>query len=226
MQLHKFPRTRHLVNLGSASRDDLLLTTAESTRLLGDGAVFIEEKIDGANLGLSMDTTAHKIVAQNRGHYVTPSYHAQFAKLGTWIDTHAAALWPILEDGNHVLFGEWCAMEHSIAYTRLPGLFVAFDLMDKRTGTFASRQVLQEALQGSGIPLVPLICHRNIKSLEEAAELVQTPSQFYDGPVEGIYVRKCWEDLTIDRAKVVRSDFICGSVHWTKKKYKWNTVVE
>ena len=123
-----------------------------------------------------------------------------------------------------MLYGEWCAMEHSIPYTRLPGLFIAFDLMDKRTGHFASRAALEAALEGTGIPLVPLICERALPSAAEAAALVHTPSQYYDGPVEGVYVRRCRGDATVDRAKIVRADFLNGSVHWTKLQHKWNTV--
>lgn len=49
----KFPRTTHILNLGSATRDDLVLDAKDVRRLLVNN-VIIEEKIDGANLGISI----------------------------------------------------------------------------------------------------------------------------------------------------------------------------
>ena len=50
----KFPRTPHLVWLGGARpRGDKLMNPAEAKLLLRRGAS-VEEKVDGANLGLSI----------------------------------------------------------------------------------------------------------------------------------------------------------------------------
>eukprot|EP01107_Rhizomastix_libera_P010598 TRINITY_DN27423_c0_g1_i1.p1 TRINITY_DN27423_c0_g1~~TRINITY_DN27423_c0_g1_i1.p1 ORF type:complete len:100 (-),score=36.81 TRINITY_DN27423_c0_g1_i1:26-325(-) len=48
----KFPRTQHLVNLGAATRDDLIADDKTREEIVGKkgGMVIIEEKIDGANL--------------------------------------------------------------------------------------------------------------------------------------------------------------------------------
>ena len=51
----RFPRTPHLAWLGAGSpRDDKLLAPVDAAELLA-GEVTVEEKIDGANLGLSLD---------------------------------------------------------------------------------------------------------------------------------------------------------------------------
>jgi atypical dual specificity phosphatase len=68
----KYPRTRHCYDTGnSVSRDDLLLTATEfETTFLQGRHVTVEEKVDGANLGLSIDPDNGAIRAQNRSHYV------------------------------------------------------------------------------------------------------------------------------------------------------------
>ena len=53
MDFHKFPRTPHIYNLGSATRADLLLDKTDADIFLTN-EITIEEKIDGANLGLRM----------------------------------------------------------------------------------------------------------------------------------------------------------------------------
>jgi len=65
----RFPHTPHLAWLGpGAPRDDKVLTPAEVRELL-NGEVVVEEKIDGANLGLSLAPDG-SLRAQNRGQYL------------------------------------------------------------------------------------------------------------------------------------------------------------
>ena len=70
----KFPRTRHLVNTGGSSvtRDDLVMDAGELSHFVGPtGKVLtIEEKLDGANLGISLDKD-YQVMCQNRSHYVS-----------------------------------------------------------------------------------------------------------------------------------------------------------
>ncbi len=45
--------------------------------------VVVQEKVDGANLGFSIDGDWN-IRAQNRSHYVNAQTHVQFANLGSF----------------------------------------------------------------------------------------------------------------------------------------------
>ncbi len=217
MDLVKFPRTKHLANLGGASREDLLLSAHEIDQYL-NREIFIEEKIDGANMGISIEPDTYKVLFQNRSHYVTPNYAAQFKKLDLWRDLHQAELFEILEPGRHILFGEWVFAKHSIHYSNLPGYFVAFDLYDKLTGKFAGRKNLELLLAKTTIPQIRLIGSGKYPSIASITKLVNSTSGYYPGPVEGVYVRICDETHTIARAKIVRNDFICGDTHWSKSQ--------
>lgn len=220
----KFPRTRHLANLGSASRNDLMLDQNDIREFLNN-ELWIEEKIDGANMGISIDPVTYKIIFQNRSHYITSNYAAQFKKLDMWRDAHLTELFEIIEPGRHILYGEWVFSKHSIHYTHLPGYFIAFDLYDKKTGKFSSRKSLESLLQNTTIPLIRLVAHDKFKNIDQITRLVNTTSAYYDGKLEGIYVRICDENHTLKRAKIVRNDFICGDTHWNKHKCVENLLV-
>ncbi|KAH0360352.1 hypothetical protein KCU65_g9437, partial [Aureobasidium melanogenum] len=231
--IHKFPRTRHLFNIGSASRDDLILSSSDAQAFLqtsdSSTTVTVEEKVDGANLGVSLDSSG-TFKVQNRSHYVNSKSHAQFKKLDKWLDDHHEGLSTVLDSensrpGRWILYGEWLYAKHSIYYTNLPDLFLAFDLFDTETGTFLSRDVLCERLEGTNIHQVGRLELENLDE-QSLVDLVRTQkSSFYDGIIEGVYLRRQKDGKTIDRAKIVRSDFIAGDEHWNRRGVVPNTVI-
>lgn len=214
--LLKFPRTRHIINLGAAARDDLVMTSGEVESMFLRRHVIVEEKIDGANLGFSIRD--HQLCAQNRSHFVSSAYHPQFKLLDKWMAQHSNELWQILESEQFILYGEWMYAQHSIGYNRLVDWFVAFDIFDRYENKFLSRARVAERLSGTSIIMVPTIFEGVIGKAEELRALVQTTSsRFYSGPVEGVYVRTCTADWLLERGKIVRSDFMCGNEFWSKK---------
>lgn len=172
--LFKFPRTKHLFDAGGngVSRDDLLMDPAEEKSFYTARPaqqpvlVAVEEKVDGANLGLSIGTDM-QVYVQNRSHFVNSKTHRQFSSLDAWLVEHSHALYDILEPGKHVLFGEWLYAKHSIHYTHLPGYFMAFDLYDKETGKFYSWRERNRRLENSDIPVVRLISETTIRGRDE-----------------------------------------------------------
>ena len=173
-ELFKFPRTKHLFDAGGqgVSRDDLLMDAGEEALFYTRrGAqmptrVTIEEKVDGANIGISIGSDM-RISVQNRSHYVNSKTHKQFGSLDKWLDDHSAALFQVLEPGRHVLFGEWLYAKHSIHYTQLPGYFMAFDIFDKQEGRFYSRRMRNEKLDCTGIPVVREIAETTLLGRQE-----------------------------------------------------------
>lgn len=90
------------------SRDDLLLETSDVSRQFMSGQlVSIEEKVDGANLGISI-ASDWSFRVQNRSHFVNASTHAQFRGLDKWLTEHSHELYAVLgEPGQRILFGEF-----------------------------------------------------------------------------------------------------------------------
>jgi protein-tyrosine phosphatase/predicted kinase len=114
---------------------------------------------------------------------------------------------------------------HSLSYTRLPGYFIAFDLYDKYTETFATRQELHALLRPTGIPVVPIICKKVFATKEELLPLLETRSRFRDGTVEGVYLRYEGADGLHRRCKLVRPDFVSGiGLHWSSQLQRKNVV--
>ncbi len=109
----------------------------------------MEEKVDGANLGISIDDN-YSFRFQNRAHFVSSASHAQFRQLDAWAAAHTADLLHVLTSPALVLFGEWCYARHSLHYTDLPDLLLVFDIYDRTTDTFYSRERREAALVCDG----------------------------------------------------------------------------
>lgn len=221
----RFPHTPHLSWLGSVEpRDDKVLSDTDVTSLLRADVV-VEEKLDGANLGFSLDS-AGELRVQNRGTYLSKPYSGQFARLPAWLATHGDGIAEVLLDHHHsppILFGEWCAARHSIAYTRLPDWLLLFDVFDSKVGRFWS-SVRRDALAHNlGLVTAPQVAHGRFR-LDDLIEALDTwPSRFRDGPLEGVVVRRESADWCDQRAKLVRADFTQSiGEHWRGRQVEWN----
>ena len=193
IELFKFPRTKHLFDAGGSgvSRDDLLIDPGEENMFYtksakkgkagaaskrtrtenGNGTlVAVEEKVDGANLGISLGEDMRFLV-QNRSHYINSKTHRQFALLDSWLSENSPGLFQVLgeEPGNYVLFGEWLYAKHSIHYTRLPGYFMAFDVYDCKAGKFFSWKERNRRLKGSEIPVVRQIAESTLSGRDDVS---------------------------------------------------------
>lgn len=220
-EFFRFPHTPHLAWLGTGQpRDDKVLSTKDVEELL-NGEVLVEEKLDGANLGLSLDD-ADQIRIQNRGQYLESPYQGQFSRLSSWLGMHEVPLRNTLTP-NLILFGEWCAARHSLDYSELPDWFLGFDVYDRTTDRFWSSNRRNDLFESLGIPIVPE-CFKRHTNLNDLTELlVQRPSAFRKGPMEGIIVRSESENWLTARAKLVRSDFTQSiDEHWSKRRIEWN----
>lgn len=226
----KFPRTEHLFNVGGATRDDLVLSPQAFKTFFEESkgkVITMEEKIDGANVGFSINETG-KILCQNRSHYVDSKYHFQFQSLGSFIFQKRESLERILKDG-WILYGEWMFAKHSIHYTALPDIFIAFDLFSPSEGKFLDRQSFYSIMSTTNIEYVkPLDVFSSPKSSTPdmlKKILTTTKSAFSDSLIEGIYFRWDQDGKLKTRAKLVRSDFICGDEHWSKGKITLNGIL-
>ncbi|MEI7951281.1 MAG: RNA ligase family protein, partial [Synechococcaceae cyanobacterium ELA182] len=141
LSFYRFPHTPHLAWLGNGPvRDDKILTPQEAKVFLAQ-PVAIEEKIDGANIGFSLSPDG-SLRIQQRGDYLQQPYKGQFSGLTTWLALHGPDLEAFLQEPEHqgmILFGEWCAARHSVAYTHLPDPFLLFDVADPAQQQFWSR---------------------------------------------------------------------------------------
>ena len=171
LEILKYPRTPHLegsrLQPGDEGHEHVRLAT-----LHGRHAV-VEEKLDGANVGISF-TAGGELLLQSRGHYlVGGGRERQFAPFRQWAAAHEARLLERLED-RYVLYGEWLHAKHSVSYDALPHWFCEFDVHDRVDGVFLSTPRRQALLAGSPVLSVPVIHEGTLpQSVKALRELVR-----------------------------------------------------
>lgn len=154
LPLLRYPRTLHLqgsrLQPGDSAGDQKPLSA------LADCHVVIEEKLDGANAGISF-SEGGDLLLQSRGHYLAGGHgERQFNLFKVWAAAHEARLLGLLQD-EYVLYGEWLYAKHSVWYDRLPHYFAEFDIYERRTGRFLSTPRRHALLAGTPVLPVPVL---------------------------------------------------------------------
>ena len=240
--MRKYPRTRHIrgSRLQAGDHD---LSAVPFGELAGRHLV-VEEKLDGANAGISFGSGG-ALLLQSRGHYLTGGpRERQFAPFKAWAAAVAPRLWPRLGE-RYVLYGEWLYARHTVFYDALPHYFCEFDVLDTREDAFLSTPRRRELLEGTPVVSVPVLHAGPLERLGDLTALVgpstcRTPSwresltraavaggadperalSEGDGSdlMEGLYVKVEEGDRTVDRYKWVRSGFTAAVLdsgsHW------------
>lgn len=231
--IYKYPRTRHLEGSRKQKGDeDLRYVSFEEIK---DSYLVLEEKIDGANCGISFGSD-RKMYLQSRGHFLNGGYgERQFDLFKQWAGMYQTQLWELLGE-RYVMYGEWMYAKHTVFYDLLPHYFMEFDILDKETGRFFStakrRQmlksfpfiqsvlVLDEGYYGSARDIARWIGPSHFISDEAKEHLImqcrkgnadpeQTIAQTdLSGIMEGIYIKVEMGDYAINRLKYVRPTFL------------------
>jgi len=190
-----------------------MLSSEEACALLERPAI-VEEKVDGACIGLSV-TPDEAVRVQNRGGYLTPNSHAQFRPLWPWLARREAGVRESL-GRDLIVFGEWCYARHAVAYDALPDWFLAFDVYDRSTERFWSRARREDLTSRLGLASVPRLAAGRFD--RAGLERLLGPSRVGSSPMEGIYLR--WEEgpWLAARAKLVRASWLPhDEEHWSRR---------
>ncbi len=241
--MRKYPRTPHIRGSRLQPGDeDLAAVPAESLR---GRHLVIEEKIDGANCGISFDAGG-LLHLQSRGHYLEGGpRERQFDLLKMWANSISGALFETL-GSRYVMYGEWMYAKHTMFYDQLPHYFLEFDVLDQERDMFLStpeRRRLLDGLpvesvpvlrsEGSPCELEPLIqpslyksrqwretLERQIAATGQTSERVLAETDL--SPLaEGLYVK--WEEdgQVKGRYKYVRASFLTAILdsgsHWQSR---------
>jgi hypothetical protein len=220
----KFPRTPHLSwPLDRPPKDDRVLDSASVEELLSAN-VIVEEKIDGANVGLSIGEHGN-IRAQNRGSWLERGTHPQFHPLWNWISQRRSVLQKAL-GSDRILFGEWCFAVHSVKYDQLPDWYLGFDIYDLHYRNFWSTRRRNELLLSASIWPVPRLFVGKVTLSDLQSMLRSERSRVADGPIEGLYVRRDSADWLQARAKLVRPEFLLAiDEHWSSRSVVRNKLI-
>ena len=152
--IKKYPRTPHLKGSRLQSGDEDL-SQVEFSEILGKNIV-IEEKIDGANVGISFNENG-ELLLQSRGHYLRGgAREIHYDLFKKWANSTINTLFDILGT-RYIMYGEWMFAKHKIYYDNLPDYFLEFDIYDKEMGVFLDTKTRKQMLLGSGIQSVPVL---------------------------------------------------------------------
>ena len=242
LPIRKYPRTPHLEG-SRLQHGDHDLEAVPFARIRGRFVV-VEEKVDGANCGISFDAGG-RLLLQSRGHYLTGGPRERhFDLLKQWATCHQAALREVLGE-RYVMYGEWMYAKHTCFYDLLPHYFLEFDVLDQESGDFLSTARRRELLRGLPVASVKVLWEGQPGSLTELTRWVG-PSHFKserwqealaeqawssgvrperasretDGSseMEGLYLKVEEERQVVARLKYVRSSFLNAildsGTHW------------
>jgi ATP-dependent RNA circularization protein (DNA/RNA ligase family) len=217
----RFPHIPHIAWLGEGNpRDDKVLSPTEAEVLLA-AEVVVEEKLDGANLGISVNPDGG-LRLQNRGQYLAVPFSGQFKKLTAWLTPRADDLISML-GGNLIIFGEWCAARHSVGYDRLPDYFMVFDVYDRPAMRFWSTIRRNELAALLNLPVVPELFRGETTLAALQSRVMSESSRFRAGSLEGVVIRQESSEWLKARAKLVRPDFTQSiNEHWSRRAIEWN----
>lgn len=139
----------HKINPGQAR------IATEKTRDKRD-VVIVQEKLDGSNVGVYMDTERRLHVLTRAGYYVDTSPYPQHWVFGEWVRRNAEKFLKVLLPGER-LVGEWLYQAHGTRYEICceDRLFVAFDLV---LGT-ERRSFFEFARTVNGVFATPPVLH-------------------------------------------------------------------
>ncbi|MBL4645679.1 MAG: DNA ligase [Hyphomicrobiales bacterium] len=241
MNIIKYPRTWHVegsrLQLGDLSDDKPIVE-------LRGQFLIIEEKVDGANSGISFQSDGTPKL-QSRGHFLVGGYRERhFDLLKTWVSVHAPRLFEALGT-RYIMYGEWMYAKHTVFYDQLAHYFLEFDVYDCAVHRFLSSIARRDLLKGLPVMPAPIVYQGIIatkfdikalvkpsiyksenwrSSLAIAAEKSGSRSDFVEkqtensNMAEGVYLKLEDGAIVTDRFKYVRGDFLqaieASDGHW------------
>ena len=247
----KYPRTPHLEGSGIQVGDD---PAVADFSILAGRLIVVEEKLDGANSGLSFDEDG-SLKLQSRGHYLDGGAREKhFALFKTWASVHQRAFWERL-GSRYLMYGEWLYAKHTVFYDQLPHYFFEFDVWDRQEGLFldtARRQALLKDLPVVSVPVLfaGVTPRQPLDYLREslyksgdwwsrlrhlAVELRLDPERICretdaSALSEGLYIKVEAQGQVLERYKFVRSSFLTtvsdSESHWLDRPIVPNQLAE
>jgi hypothetical protein len=229
--LPAFPRTPHLPWKPNAADDDIVASEADIAAIT-QHTVHGEEKIDGASVGMTTHD-GHPLI-RNRDHILRKGYvkdtpaKKQFASIWGWWYDNQAKFKSLAEMGPFSIYGEWMVARHGIYYDRLPDWFIAYDVYNHETGWYLKPEKARRVLTEAGFVVPQILVGGGIGDISEFEFATKQSSEWYNGPVEGVYIKVTrhidgMERIT-HRFKMVRSDFERGKF-WDGKTLLKNSLV-
>lgn len=170
--MYKYVRTPHLKGSKFQNGDHDL--SAVSWNELAGKHLVVEEKLDGANVGISFENGKMKL--QSRGHYLTGGPRERhFDVFKQWSAARREELFSVIGD-RYVMYGEYLYAKHTMFYDALPHYFMEFDILEKSNGRFLStdarRELIESKISKGVIVPVLVLDAKKFERIEEVVSLL------------------------------------------------------
>ena len=237
----KYPRTRHIEGSRLQKGDEDLSQISFNT--IKNRYIVIEEKVDGANTGISF--CDGELLLQSRGHYLTGGYRERHYNLfKQWAMIHKDKLYDVLGE-RYIMYGEWLYAKHTVYYDALPHYFLEFDIYDKEKEVFLDTVNRRDLIKDLPVYSVPVLACGKFNKMEDVIkylgdsnyitanhrdnlakearklnldsdrQLRETDSSRL---MEGLYIKVEENGIVVDRMKYVRYSFLqaveVSETHW------------
>lgn len=206
--LPSFPRITHLSWKPNIVSGDLV---SQNDNIIFSDNVIIEEKVDGASVGMAL-VNSHPLI-RNRNHVLNKGYlkdtpaKMQFRPLWNWFYENKE----LFKNLNDVysqpvsVYGEWMYAQHGMKYDKLPSYFIAYELFFPEENRWTSID-----------PELGFITTKRlgtkIDSYEMLENLTNELSEFSSELREGVVVKIKSGNNIIERFKMVRQGFVQGAL--------------
>lgn len=208
--LPAYPKTVFLPHKPNITKDDVVASDSEAKVIFDAGYLNIEEKVDGASVGITI-LDDHPIIRSHDRLIAKGSARGQFANIYGWFYQHRKMFKQVTDLGTFSIYGEWMVRAHGIHYSRLPDWLIAYDIYNYHTGSFLAPTTARRILQDAGF-VVPMLRFQGKfeGTYDDLEAMANLPAAWADDKAEGIYIKVCDHDIMTHRFKMVRADFQRG----------------
>ena len=205
-----YPRIPHLdKKISNMTHDDILSDNSIVYPIDG----YVQEKIDGANLGVSWYKNGP--IVRNRNNILKKGYSKihtpakeQFKSTWNWVHDNRKDIIMLSETlmSEITIYGEWMVAQHSIEYNKLPDWFIAYDIWVVEDNKFLSPKKVEELLSKTNISYIKP--HKTIlNDVNDVIKWSEMASDYRNGVREGIVIKTVSGDYIKDTYKVVNKYF-------------------
>ncbi|MEG4005000.1 RNA ligase family protein [Microcoleus sp. Pol11C1] len=199
LKIVKYPRTYHIEGSRFQPGDEDLDSVPFSALI--DRPLIIEEKVDGANTGISFASDGQMLL-QSRGHYLTGGPREKhFNLFKQWAFSLSGVLGEVLGT-RYILYGEWLYAKHTVFYDFLPHYFMEYDVLDLETSQFLSTESRQKLLSGLPLVSVPVLFSGVLKSHKQMMQFMEKSNFIQPGHLDRL--RLSSRELGLDEERCLK----------------------
>ncbi len=160
-----------------------------------------EEKVDGDHLGFGFAPGDGRPFLQAHGREVDVAAERSLAPAADWLGSFDVEAYEALGE-RFVVFGDWCALKHTVFYDALPHPFLEYDVFDRVGGAWLSTAARRRLLAGLPVSSVPVL-HEGRLDGPEAARALLAPGGV---PRRSAYKTGRWREALDEAARAAGLD--------------------